>query len=599
MNLVKTFIMGVLLIFNTAFARNGGDDVGNGGFAYKQSVIILKMATSSLEDKIKYSTMPELIKNTQWKEILSNTLKYSALDKYSKKNAYRGGRRLQMDYKVKPAAVIILEPFFLAFAGRTDGELEVAAYHVEKLLLHEAAHIWGYDEQEAEDFAKSFLNNSDKRPTDDISIKYFCACKEGKSDLNNSCNSFCAHKPISASSVLYATTEIGIQTLRHNKLGNLYNWCHVQLINEPNLPQCELVASSKGQRIFLPVTISPGENSFTASIDTLPRNQIWNLHLEESKSGSYAKTKSFQIIRPRLTVPHEEDKTKLMVNPINQFTCINFSLDSEGNRDSLAKTYFYFQSDEDPSPLPPANGKFASRICHDDQLNPGDDSSLYPRLEYISSHLAGWSESDPRLMYQGEADNKPLINAILTSRLEHEYGMSGSGINLFHRVKYADSRLNSQFVSLGFMMPPFVKTNGNSYCPLLSSEPSDQPLFKILGDYLGDTEGLYMAEKEPEVIDRGMKTIYGTMLVNETQLYRHGFHVLNGVKVRVAKDSMHSKTTYYYWPFSDAVNPLEKEQRKLFTVKSFNELNGSSGISLSFNSFASDKKLGCIPKVSN
>lgn len=158
---IKNLILALGLLASALVFAKGGDDVGNGGFAYRQSVIILKKATEDLEDKIRNSTMRELVDNPNWRTILQDTLGYQNLDKLSKKNQYRGGRKLAMNYIVNPPTVIVLKPYFEAFAGKTDTELEDASLEVQKRLLHEAAHIWGYKEEAAEEFAVAFLKNVD------------------------------------------------------------------------------------------------------------------------------------------------------------------------------------------------------------------------------------------------------------------------------------------------------------------------------------------------------------------------------------------------------------------------------------------------------
>ena len=106
--------------------------------------------------------------------ILQNTLGYDDLKKMPNTNRNRGSKKLAMDYVINPASVIVLKPYFEAFMGKTDGELEASSIEVQKRLLHEASHIWGYNESAAEEFAVAFLADADKpevRPTNQIEIK--------------------------------------------------------------------------------------------------------------------------------------------------------------------------------------------------------------------------------------------------------------------------------------------------------------------------------------------------------------------------------------------------------------------------------------------
>lgn len=82
---IKNFLLAGLLLASTSVFAKGGDDVGNGGFAYRQSVIILKKATAELEDKIKNSTLADIVNFPERRVILQNTLGYGDLDKLSKK----------------------------------------------------------------------------------------------------------------------------------------------------------------------------------------------------------------------------------------------------------------------------------------------------------------------------------------------------------------------------------------------------------------------------------------------------------------------------------------------------------------------------------
>ncbi|MBC7538604.1 MAG: hypothetical protein H7281_07275 [Bacteriovorax sp.] len=61
MKSIKNFVIIALLTSTTSVFAKGGDDVGNGGFAYKQSVNILKMAAASMKVKIKISTLKDIV----------------------------------------------------------------------------------------------------------------------------------------------------------------------------------------------------------------------------------------------------------------------------------------------------------------------------------------------------------------------------------------------------------------------------------------------------------------------------------------------------------------------------------------------------------
>lgn len=608
MKLIKNFLlMTTMLASVSAFARQGGDDVGNGGFAYKQSVIILKMAVAALEDKIRESTLSDLVKFPERRWILSETLSYRDLDKFSKKNQYRGGRKLAMNYIVNPPTVIVLKPYFEAFAGKTDTELEDASLEVQKRLLHEAAHIWGYKEDDAEKFAIAFLQNVGKegvRPSNDIAISSdFCACLNGKADIiNNSCVEFCAAQPVSDQPILYVNTIIGPLTKENSWLGNLYNWCSVQFRSDSTAPQCMLNATDGTNELNIPVSIALGSNSFKANITTLAKNRPWILKLKEIKTGTDAQTKEFQLRRIETSIP-SDNLGALKVIPINQYTCINYGLTFTSttgpvSRDSYARLYYYFATNETPAPMPPSNGPGpTSIVCHDEISFPGNDSVDYDRLELIHGVTSGWDKSDPRFISNSTYGGKLNINKILETRLANEYNLPGASLNLFNHLSTA-SRPNGPQTLMAYYMSPFTDTKtGKSFCPTAIDYSGNEPLMNLLGDYIGDTEGLYLAEKEAEVISSGdqYKTIYGTMLTTERFLKTYGFYIENGIKIRIDSNTLHTKAVYFYGPFSNNQDPLVKGSRKLFTVKGPNSLTGSSNINASdFNT--TDKRIGCVPK---
>lgn len=287
----------------SAFAKNGGDDAGNGGFAYKQSIKILEMATRELEHKIVSSEMPELKQNPSWRTILQTTLSYDRLQKLYKKNAYRGGRKLAMDYTVNPPVVKVLKPYYEAFMGKTDDELESSSREVQKRLLHEASHIWGYKESQSEVFAVKFLEDQESiehRPTQALDVISGCSCLNGRADSGNSCESFCAKKPATSSPLLYIHYAPNAEIALHPKLGNVYNWCTVQLENDVTAPQCFLYATDDNEEIkSIPVTVTPGSNTVVANIQQLSFNKNYKFFLYEGKAGSNATSNAAIILRKR------------------------------------------------------------------------------------------------------------------------------------------------------------------------------------------------------------------------------------------------------------------------------------------------------------
>lgn len=608
MKLIKCSLLLMSLLMSSTLFAKGGDDVGNGGFAYKQSVKILKMATTALEEKIRISTLKDIVDYPERREILADTLLYANLDKLSKKNHYRGGRKLAMNYIVNPPTVIVLKSYFEAFMGKTDPELEEASLEVQKRLLHEASHIWGYKEADSEKFSIAFLKNVDSSPEEessrpsDISVRDFCSCINGRSEVGKRCDKFCAANPSSNGSILHASTILGAESLM--KFGSLYNWCSVQLSGDLTKPQCALQATSGDNSSFLPIIISPGSSSFIANISSLENYKVWDLKLIEYKTGSSAQTETFKV---KKIDPYVSDvpmgSIKLM--GVNQYTCMHFGgkFDSQGNviRTSFARLFYYFQNGEIPTPMPPApGGRLPMTACHDEQIHPGNDSAEYERLEKINNHLVVWDFAD-KFLTALEGNGKLLINRILKHRLADEFNIYVSDLDLFQELNFLKRPGTSSI--LGRVLTPFTNTDSErSICPTVQDYTSNQPLFNLLGDYIGDTEALYIAEKEAEIIGDGAleKTIYGTMLIKENIINKYGFYIENGLKTKITEDAKHTnKTIFYYWPVSDAMDPMIKGPRKLFTVKNIGELSGSINGIMPLRMRTTDKRIGCIPKIAD
>jgi hypothetical protein len=147
-------------------------------------------------------------------------------------------------------------------------------------------------------------------------------------------------------------------------------------------------------------------------------------------------------------------------------------------------------------------------------------------------------------------------------------------------------------------MVPFSDKTGKSFCPTQTEFNGADPLFNLLKEYMDDTEGLYLAEKEAETIqdNNAYKTIYGTMFVTESIIKKYGFYFENSLKIKATQSSMNTKTINYYWPVNDTMDPLVQGDRKLFTIRSPDTLNGNVPTGQSTSVRTTDKRIGCVPK---
>lgn len=447
------------------------------------------------------------------------------------------------------------------------------------------------------------------RPSGEVYVSSdFCSCLNGKSDIINDCDTYCASVTSTTTPTLYGNVTLGSLVASNSSFGNLYNWCNAQLASDATSPQCTLTAWDGTNTVEnIPVTITKNSNSFKADISTLAYNTTYVVKLIESKSGSNAVSTEFQVRRVKQSTSSETTTGALKISPISQYSCITYggSVDSSGNvtRTSHARVFYYFPANETPAPIPQTSVTGQSTIvCHDEISNPGTDNALYPRLELIPSHITMWDKTEPRFV---KTNSVMAINTTIQNRLLEEYSISQT-VDIFSLINYpnrpAVGTTTTTAIAQGLIMVPFINTTtSKAYCPTSEHYNGTQPLFRVMKDYMGDTEGLYLGEKEAELVQDGTsyKTVYGTMFVNETVLLNYGFYVQNGVKIKANADNLHNKTIYYYWPVNDSMDPLQQGDRKLFTVRYSDQLNGNSPTGLSTSVRPSDKRIGCIPKTTS
>jgi hypothetical protein len=151
---------------------------------------------------------------------------------------------------------------------------------------------------------------------------------------------------------------------------------------------------------------------------------------------------------------------------------------------------------------------------------------------------------------------------------------------------------------MGYMMIPFLDpVSGKTMCPTRTDFlTSTVPKFRILKDYIDSTEAVYLGEKEPEILmTNGVPTYsYGTMFITEGVVKKYAFYIENGLKIKADQAALESKTIYYYWPINNSMDPLQQGDRKLFTIRFWNALNGTQPVDVPGNQ-TTDKRLGCVP----
>ena len=83
-----------------------------------------------------------------------------------------------------------------------------------------------------------------------------CACKEGKDDIINSCDTFCSSKR-QADSTLYGSVTLGPEVLLNKELGDLSGWCNNEIRgSDLTAPGCSLEIYDGGSTQNLPLNIN-------------------------------------------------------------------------------------------------------------------------------------------------------------------------------------------------------------------------------------------------------------------------------------------------------------------------------------------------------
>jgi hypothetical protein len=268
--------------------------------------------------------------------------------------------------------------------------------------------------------------------------------------------------------------------------------------------------------------------------------------------------------------------------------------------DTAIRTFYYFAANETPPPMPPLKaGIPATVVCHDQILNPGSDSVLYPRFQLIPQHFTMWDKADQRF---ATVAGKMNINKIIETRLVNEFGINEPQ-NLFQLLKWFNRptvNTTTTTFPMGFIMASIPDPISlKSSCPTRQDFlTSTEPRIRILRDYIDSTEALYVAEKEPETGVSG-NIVFPSMFITESVIKKYGFYIENGLKIRADQAALESKTIHYYWPVNTSMDPLQAGgDRKLFTVKYPNMLGGQEGGGVLPADPTTDKRLGCVPTTS-
>lgn len=151
---VLVSLFGLWLALGTAYvqAGEGGStsDAGNGGFAYRRAVRLVRSAIQELNERINCLSQALLDRYGIDPGILADALHPDSIRFLSAQERSRGDQALEMDYRIHPSCQIeLLRPLFATIESRLEAQdLQIMAEVAEK-LLHEAGHCFGLDERRA------------------------------------------------------------------------------------------------------------------------------------------------------------------------------------------------------------------------------------------------------------------------------------------------------------------------------------------------------------------------------------------------------------------------------------------------------------------
>ncbi len=474
------------------------------------------------------------------------------------------------------------------------------------------------------DGKKSCVKIKVTRPDGALKFKTdFCGCKDRKPVTFGNCTNFCADKVTGGAAILYASFNV-TEAISLSGLENVFNFCNLPIEGDTANPRCQLQAKDESGAITgIDVVTVANSNSIKVDISNLPEDKTFLLTLVEVNSK--AKSDTIQIVKDSSQINVDLLGT-LKVAPISQFTCIIRDFEVEEFPSGATDYYYNFGYRRHYYYLPrnvpdPLQGLSREAFCHDIVKYGNRDSAIFPRLENIPGIFNFWDTQDPRF-FDNNGNTFLDVNDVIVQKTKNFGGSIPAASNFF--AKFSGLQLvivdpNSTTTSttanqpaLGYYMAPWIDTNSSSYrsfCLTSTQYNSTNALYKAFRDVIGvDTEGIYIAEKAPEVITNvngaDVPTKADYLLVREADLKAVWFYVKNGVLTQPTEDNVANVTTYFYYPLNKLTPFVKSSTQKLYRVKSAQEL-ASGGVSSGSTSQTGtpgsfpphDKKIGCIPKL--
>lgn len=440
-----------------------------------------------------------------------------------------------------------------------------------------------------------------ERPDGEIFVqKDHCSCLNGKPDILNNCDAFCSSRNTDVPT-LFGSVQLGPNVALNENLGNLFNWCNREIDDGLTGTNCLLEAFDGTSTRRLDISIPAGSNTFSAVVSGLDLNRTYIMRIVEQTSG--AQSDPFQIIRKDFEDDSSGPQGPLKVMPISQYTCILRSatqVEQDFFFENTIRQHFYFASNEEPPSLSPELTPLVT--CHDPNTGV-NDGPLKPRLELIPQNFAVWDLSDFRFIDVDPQNDSPDINTQIQERLAREFNVDAQ-VGLFGLLTWPntpDPEIGPQ--NLGIFMQAFVNSEtGRAFCPGEEEYFSDDPVFQILREVVGvPTEGIYLAEKEPEALLNEDGTVQevprDTIIIRENLLKKIWFYFEDGKHFVPDERTANTKTIRFYYP-PDTDDPyVKKSTQRVYTVRSPQQLGQGNNIGLPTSIPIPDKRFGCVPAL--
>lgn len=173
-------VVSVFCFGSGVYAQEKGERIGNGGFAFKEAIHTLKFAQEDITvdgiDQMNEQCVNDKLAKNNLKPV--SLAKLSTIIKNTRRNYTKTVLGTDSEGEVQPLMftygtdgkgpyIEALQLYFIEFMGDHNG---VRYPDAEILLLHEAAHLFGYSEDEATQFADIITdlrnNTTGDRPGD-------------------------------------------------------------------------------------------------------------------------------------------------------------------------------------------------------------------------------------------------------------------------------------------------------------------------------------------------------------------------------------------------------------------------------------------------